>query len=117
PSTSFTVTGIAQNTNITSWQYSVNGGSFSTTVPTGVSRSGETVTIDPNTVTFKTLSIRASDGTNSDTYTIAVVSDGQAPYLECWGTSALASPLKGGVWKNGEVITTAGSRGHRVVVL
>jgi len=76
PATNFTVVGTAVNTTISTWEYSVNGGSFSSTVPAGVSRSGNTVTISPTTVTFNTLSIRASDGTISDTITIAAVRDG-----------------------------------------
>lgn len=76
PATNFTVVGTAVNTTISTWQYSVNGGSFSSTVPAGVSRSGSTVTISPTTVTFNTLSIRASNGTISDTITIAAVRDG-----------------------------------------
>lgn len=76
PNTNFTVVGTASNTTITSWTYSVNGGNFSSTVPTGLSRSSNTVTINPLNVTATTISIRASDGTISDTFTISVVSDG-----------------------------------------
>lgn len=76
PATNFTVVGTSVNTTISTWQYSVNGGTFSSTAPTGVSRSSNTVTISPTTVTFNTLSIRASDGTISDTITIATVRDG-----------------------------------------
>ncbi len=76
PNTNFTVVGTASNTTITSWTYSVNGGNFSSTVPTGLSRSSNTVTINPLNVTATTISIRASDGTISDTFTIGVVSDG-----------------------------------------
>lgn len=76
PATNFTVVGTAVNTTISTWQYSVNGGEFSSTVPAGVSRSGNTVTISPTTVTFNTLSIRASDGTISDTASIMAVRDG-----------------------------------------
>ena len=76
PATNFTVVGTAVNTTITTWQYSVNGGTFSSTVPAGVSRSGNTVTISPTTITFNTLSIRAGDGTISDTASIMAVRDG-----------------------------------------
>src|SRR5690606_33939748 len=76
PSTSFTVVGNADNTTITAWEYSVNGGTYSSVAPTGVSRSSNTVTINQTTSTFKTLSIRASDGSISDVFTIARVSDG-----------------------------------------
>lgn len=76
PNTNFTVVGTASNTTITSWTYSINGGSFSSTVPPGLSRSSNTVTVNPLNVTATTISIRASDGTISDTFTIGVVSDG-----------------------------------------
>lgn len=76
PSSNFTVVGTAVNTTISTWQYSVNGGTFSSTLPAGVGRSGNTVTISPTTITFNTLSIRASDGTISDTTTIAALRDG-----------------------------------------
>lgn len=76
PATNFTVVGTAVNTTISTWQYSVNGGTFSSTRPAGVGRSGNTVTISPTTITFNTLSIRASDGTISDTASIMAVRDG-----------------------------------------
>ena len=76
PSANFTVIGTPINTTITTFQYSTNGASFTTTPPTGVTRSGNTVTVNPNTSTFITLTIRASDGTVSDSFTIARVGDG-----------------------------------------
>src|SRR5699024_487054 len=76
PNSNFTIVGVGINTAITSWQYSVNGGGFSTSLPTGVTRSGNTVTVNPNTSTFTTLSIRAGDGTVSDTFTVARATDG-----------------------------------------
>lgn len=71
PSSSFTVVGTPVNTTITTWLYSVDGGAFVTTLPTGVTRSTNTVTINPATSTFKTLSIRAADATVMDIFTIA----------------------------------------------
>lgn len=71
PSSSFTVVGTPVNTTITAWLYSVDGGAFVTTLPTGVTRSTNTVTINPATSTFKTLSIRAADATVMDIFTIA----------------------------------------------
>lgn len=71
PSSSFTVVGTPVNTTITTWLYSVDGGAFVTTLPTGVTRSTNTVTINPATSTFKTLSIRAADATVMDVFTIA----------------------------------------------
>lgn len=76
PSANFTVIGTPINTTITTFQYSTNGAFFTTTPPTGVTRSGNTVTVNPNTSTFITLTIRASDGTVSDSFTIARVGDG-----------------------------------------
>lgn len=71
PSSSFTVVGTPVNTTITTWLYSVDGGAFVTTLPTGVTRATNTVTINPATSTFKTLSIRAADATVMDIFTIA----------------------------------------------
>lgn len=77
PSTNFTVVGTPVNTTITSWTYSINGGNFSSTVPTGLSRSGNTVTVNPLSVTANNISIKASDGEVSDVFTVAVIYDGQ----------------------------------------
>ena len=76
PPSNFTVVGTAENTSISSWRYTVDSYSPSTTPPTGVSRSGNIVTINPNTSTFKLLTIIASDGTVSDSFSIARVTDG-----------------------------------------
>lgn len=76
PATSFTVTGIAVNTSISNWTYSLNGGNFGSAVPTGVTRSGNIVTINPTTATFDQLTIRAADATVSDVYTISRIKDG-----------------------------------------
>lgn len=76
PATSFTVTGTAVNTSISNWTYSLNGGNFGSAVPTGVTRSGNTVTINPVTATFDQLTIRAADAAVSDVYTISRIKDG-----------------------------------------
>ncbi len=76
PATSFTVTGTTVNTTISNWTYSLNGGNFGSAVPTGVTRSGNTVTINPATATFNQLTIRAADATVSDVYTISRIKDG-----------------------------------------
>ena len=70
------VTGTAQATTITSWEYSVDGAAFSATVPTGVSRTNNVVTITGQTMTAKTIAVKMSDGTVSDTLTVAKVTDG-----------------------------------------
>lgn len=76
PSSSFTVTGTAVNTTISNWTYSLNGGNFGSAVPTGITRSGNTVTINPVTATFDQLTIRAADATVSDVYTVSRIKDG-----------------------------------------
>ncbi|EAE0774240.1 hypothetical protein AUZ40_15290 [Listeria monocytogenes] len=76
PASSFTVTGTAVNTSISNWTYSLNGGNFGSAVPNGVTRSGNTVTINPTTATFDQLTIRAADATVSDVYTISRIKDG-----------------------------------------
>ena len=70
------VTGTAQATTITSWEYSVDGAAFSATVPTGVSRTNNVVTITGQTMTAKTIAVKMSDGTVSATLTVAKVTDG-----------------------------------------
>ena len=70
------VTGMAQATTITSWEYSVDGAAFSATVPTGVSRTNNVVTITGQTMTAKTIAVKMSDGTVSDTLTVAKIADG-----------------------------------------
>ena len=72
-----TVTGTAQNTTITAWTYSVNGAAFSATVPAGVSRTGNVVTITGQTMTAKTIAVKMADASGvSDTVTVAKVFDG-----------------------------------------
>ncbi|MEO2552769.1 phage tail protein [Enterococcus casseliflavus] len=76
PASSFAVNGIAVNTAISNWTYSLNGGNFGSAVPTGVTRSGNTVTINPVTATFDQLTIKAADATVSDVFTISRIKDG-----------------------------------------
>lgn len=71
-----TVTAEVQNTAVTDWTYSVDGAAFSATVPTGVSRTGSTVTITGSTMTAKSIVVKASDGTYSDVYTVSKIEDG-----------------------------------------
>ena len=74
-----TVTAQATNTTISSsgWTYSVDGGkTFSATVPTGVARSGNVVTLTGASLTSNSIVIKASDGTYSDLLTIYKVFDG-----------------------------------------
>lgn len=76
PASSFAVNGTAVNTAISNWTYSLNGGNFGSAVPTGVTRSGNTVTINPVTATFDQLTIKAADATVSDVFTISRIKDG-----------------------------------------
>lgn len=76
PST-ISVTATPINTTITEWTYSVNGGqTFLSTVPTGVVRNGNTVTITGSTLASNSLVIKASDGQYSDVFTIYKAFDG-----------------------------------------
>ncbi|MFS0944159.1 hypothetical protein [Enterococcus casseliflavus] len=76
PASSYTVIGTAVNTSISNWTYSLNGGNFGSAVPAGVTRSGNTVTINPATATFNQLTIRAADATVRDEFTISRIKDG-----------------------------------------
>lgn len=76
PASSFAVTGTAVNTSISNWTYSLNGGNFGSSVPTGVTRSGNIVTIDPTKAVFDTFTIKAADATVSDVFTISRIKDG-----------------------------------------
>jgi hypothetical protein len=83
-----TVTGTAQNTTITVWQYSADGAAFSSTAPAGVSRAGNVVTITGATMTARTIAVRMADANGtSDTLTVAKVVDG--------ATGAPGTPGKG----------------------
>lgn len=73
---SIVITALTQNTNITTWQYSMNGGKFTYTLPSGVTRNGYTITIASNLVTAKTISILASDGDIVDVITVVRTIDG-----------------------------------------
>lgn len=76
PST-ISVTAHTFNTSITNWTYSTNGGqTFLSTVPTGVSRNGNIVTIAGSTITSNSLVIKASDGTVEDVFTVYKAADG-----------------------------------------
>ena len=71
------VTAIPVNTSITEWTYSINGGhTFLSTVPTGVVRNGNTVTITGSTFASNSLVIKASDGQYGDVFTIYKAFDG-----------------------------------------
>lgn len=74
-----TIKVIAQaiNTSVTTWTYSTNGGqTFVSTVPTGVVRSGNIVTITGSTLTTNSVVIKASDGTVEDVFTVYKAFDG-----------------------------------------
>lgn len=76
PST-ITVTATAINTSVSTWTYSTDGGkTFSATVPTGLSRNGNTITVTGSTLGVNSVVIKASDGTYGDTLTVHKVVDG-----------------------------------------
>ena len=67
----------AFNTTITNWSYSTNGGqTFLSTVPDGVSRNGNIVTVTGSSITSNSLTIKASDGTIEDVFTVYKAFDG-----------------------------------------
>lgn len=71
------VTAYTFNTTATNWTYSTNGGqTFLSTVPTGVSRNGNTVTITGSTITSNSITIKASDGEVEDVFTVYKAVDG-----------------------------------------
>lgn len=72
-----TVVAQTSNTSITSWTYSTNGGqAFLSTVPSGVVRNGNIITITGSTLSTNSLVIKASDGTIDDVFTIYKTYDG-----------------------------------------
>ena len=72
-----TVTGTATNTTISVWEYSVNGGVFSATVPDGVSRTGNVVTITGDTMTAVTIAVRMADANGiAQSVTVSKIYDG-----------------------------------------
>jgi hypothetical protein len=90
PTTS-TVTGTALNTTITAWTYSVDGAAFSATVPAGVSRTGNVVTITGSTMTARTIAVRMADAAGiADTLTVAKVADGATGTAGTNGTNGAA---------------------------
>ena len=71
------VTAQAFNTTATNWTYSINGGqTFLSTVPTGVSRNGNIVTVTGSSIPSNSLVIKASDGQVEDVFTIYKAFDG-----------------------------------------
>lgn len=72
-----TVTAQTINTSVTTWTYSTNGGqTFLSTVPTGVSRNGNIVTITGSSITSNSIVIKASDGEVEDIFTVYKAIDG-----------------------------------------
>lgn len=71
------VTAQVTNTSITEWLYSINGGqTFSSTLPSGVVRNGNQVTITGTTISSNSITIKVTDGVYSDTLTVYKVFDG-----------------------------------------
>lgn len=75
--TTIKVTAQPVNTSITSYTYSIDGGqTFSSNAPSGVSRSGNQITIAGTSMTASSVTIMATDGQYQDTFTVYKVSDG-----------------------------------------
>lgn len=76
PST-ISVTAHTFNTSATNWTYSTNGGqTFLSTMPTGVSRNGNIVTVAGSTLASNSIVVKASDGAVEDVFTIYKAFDG-----------------------------------------
>ena len=72
------VTAQEENTTITSWAYSINGGSsFVGTAPNGVYVNGNTVAILGTEMKDDSIVLRATDGIHSDVFTVYKASDGK----------------------------------------
>ena len=75
--TTISVTAHTFNTSVINWTYSTNGGqTFLSTVPTGVSRNGNIVTVAGSTLVSNSIVIKASDGAVEDVFTIYKAFDG-----------------------------------------
>lgn len=74
--TTIKVTAQTENTSVTSWTYSIDGGTTFTSSAAGVSRSGNVVTIIGSAMTANSIVVKATDGVHSDVFTVYKVSDG-----------------------------------------
>ncbi len=74
--TTISVTAHTFNTSASSWTYSLNGGAFTGTAPAGVSRDGNVVTVNGSVFAYNSITIKASDGTVEDVFTIYKAVDG-----------------------------------------
>lgn len=74
--TTIKVTAQTENTSVTSWTYSIDGGTTFTSSAAGVSRSGNVVTITGSAMTANSIVVKATDGVHSDVFTVYKVSDG-----------------------------------------
>ena len=76
PDKPFDIRGISKKTKIVRWEYSRNGVGFKADLPPGLIRNDDVVTVHPSMVRDKLITIRASDGFLSDSFTIATTKDG-----------------------------------------
>lgn len=75
--TTIKVTAQTLNTSVTAWTYNINDGKgFVSTLPTGVTRSGNIVTITGADLATNSVVIKASDGTVEDIFTVYKAFDG-----------------------------------------
>lgn len=104
------VTAHTFNTSATTWTYSTNGGqTFLSTVPTGVVRNGNIVTVTGSTLASNSLVIKASDGTVDDVFTIYKAFDGTDGSA---GTPGAPAPL---VFLTNENISFAANASGQIV--
>lgn len=75
--TTIKVTAQTINTSVTAWTYNTNDGQgFVSATPTGVTRSGNVVTITGSSLATNSVVIKASDGSVEDVFTIYKAFDG-----------------------------------------
>lgn len=75
--TTIKITAQTINTSITTWTYSTNGGqTFINTIPAGVVRNGNVVTITGSALATNSVVVKASDGTVEDVFTVYKAFDG-----------------------------------------
>lgn len=87
--TTIKVTAQTINTSVTTWTYNTNNGQgFVSVAPTGVTRSGNIVTITGSTLATDSVVIKASDGTVEDIFTVYKAFDGANGTQGATGQSA-----------------------------
>lgn len=90
---SIVLSAVQQNTVITTWEYKIDNGSWTTTKPAWISETSSTTrSIASSAFGATNLSVRASDGEVSDTVTIALLKDGGSAYTVLLSNEAHTLP-------------------------